>query len=219
MTFPELNAYRFGPLAAGRPRQIVVFLHGLGSDGQDLISLAPHFAAELPNALFVSPDAPFPCDMAPYGHQWFSLREWTQEAMQKGVEQVAPIVDNFLDKLLKTTGLTDKEMALVGFSQGTMTSLYVAPRRVNACAGVLGYSGALLDAKGLTAPSIHKLPTFLIHGESDNVVPITAWHQAMAGLKEADFPVEGITIPRLTHGIEETGIAQGLAFLKKVLPA
>ncbi len=212
----DFKTYRFGPLAATKPRQLVVLLHGLGSDGQDLISLAPMFAQALPNALFVSPDAPFQCDMASMGYQWFSLQEWTEDAMLKGVEKVQPLVDNFLDKLLKSTGLTDKDMALVGFSQGTMTSLYVAPRRKNACAGVLGYSGALLGGKAITESDILKVPTCLVHGEADTVVPITAWHQAMATLQAADVPVEGVTLPGLTHGIDEMAIAAGLAFLRKI---
>ena len=215
---PDLHTYRFGPLAAGKPHQLVVLLHGLGSNGQDLISLAPLWARELPNALFVSPDAPYPCDMAPMGHQWFSLQEWTEDAMLKGAEGVFPVVDNFLDKLLKTTGLTDADMALVGFSQGTMMALYTAPRRRNACAGVLGYSGALLGAKKLKNGNFHKVPTCLIHGDADTVVPVTAWHQGMAALKDLDTPSEGALIPGLAHGIDEAGIRLGLDFLKAKLP-
>lgn len=217
-SFPELHSHRFGPLAAGKPHQLVVLLHGLGSNGQDLISLAPLWARELPNALFVSPDAPFPCDMAPMGHQWFSLQEWTEDAMLKGAEKAFPIVDNYLDKLLKNTGLTDETMALVGFSQGTMMSLYTAPRRRNACAGVLGYSGALLGAKLLKNANVHKVPTCLIHGDADTVVPVTAWHQGMAALKELDVPVEGSLLPGLAHGIDDAGIRMGLDFLKAKLP-
>ena len=217
-SLPELHSYRFGPLAAGKPHQLVVLLHGLGSNGQDLISLAPLWARELPNALFVSPDAPFPCDMAPMGHQWFSLQEWTEDAMLKGAEKAFPIVDNYLDKLLKNTGLTDEAMALVGFSQGTMMSLYTAPRRRNACAGVLGYSGALLGAKLLKNTNVHKVPTCLIHGDADTVVPVTAWHQGMAALKELDVPVEGSLLPGLAHGIDDAGIRMGLDFLKAKLP-
>ncbi len=217
-SLPDLHSYRFGPLAAGKPHQLVVLFHGLGSNGQDLISLAPIWARDMPNALFVSPDAPFPCDMAPMGHQWFSLQEWTEEAMVKGAEKAFPIVDNYLDKLLKTTGLTDQAMGLVGFSQGTMMSLYTAPRRRNPCAAVLGYSGAMLGAKALKNANIHKVPTCLIHGDADTVVPITAWHQGMAALKELDVPHEGKVIPGLAHGIDEAGIQHGLAFLKAKLP-
>lgn len=213
----DLHTYRYGPLAATKPRQLIVLLHGLGSNGEDLISLAPIFAQGLPNALFVSPDAPFPCDMAPYGHQWFSLQEWTEAAMLEGAEKAFPIVDKYLDNLLKMLGLTDKDMALVGFSQGTMMSLYVAQRRRNACAGVLGYSGALLGLRAIKNANIHKVPTCLIHGDADTVVPITAWHQAMASLKDAEHPVEGQIIPGLAHGIEEQGIAAGLGFLRRSL--
>jgi phospholipase/carboxylesterase len=157
--------------------------------------------------------------MAPMGHQWFSLQEWTEDAMTRGVEAVRPLVDNFLDKLLKSTGLTDRDMALVGFSQGTMTSLYVAPRRTNLCAGVLGFSGALVGGKDLARDDIHKVPTCLIHGDADSVVPITAWHKAMEQLRDADIPVEGTIIKGLAHGINDAGIEAGLAFLKRVLPA
>lgn len=195
----------------------MVLLHGLGSNGQDLISLAPIWAKHMPNTLFVSPDATFPCDMAPMGYQWFSLQEWTEAAMSKGAEAARPLVDNFLDNLLKKSGLKDQNLALVGFSQGTMMSLYVGPRRKTAIAGVLGYSGALLGAGELKTGLVHKIPTCLIHGDADTVVPITAWHQAMANLKHAGFPVEGQVIPGLAHGIDDTGLAAGLSFLRTIL--
>ena len=216
----ELHTYRHGPSAAGKPQNIVVLLHGLGSNGQDLISLAPIWAKQMPNTLFVSPDAPFPCDMAPEGYgayQWFSLQEWTEAAMLKGAETAQPLVDNFLDNLLKKSGLKDENLALVGFSQGTMMSLYVGPRRKNAIAGVLGYSGALLGAAELKTGLVHKIPTCLIHGDADTVVPITAWHQAMANLKHASFPTEGEIIPGLAHGLDDSGLSIGLGFLRRVL--
>lgn len=215
----DLQTYRYGPLAAGKPHQLIVLLHGLGSNGQDLISLAPIWAKDLPNALFISPDAPFPCDMAPYGYQWFSLQEWTEDAMVKGADKALPIVDNYLDKLLKSLGMTDDQMSLVGFSQGTMMALYAAQRRRNPCAGVLGYSGAMLAAKELKNGNIHKIPTCLIHGDADTVVPITAWHQAMGALQEAGVAVEGGVVPGLAHSIDESGLQAGLKFLKKILPA
>lgn len=216
----DLHSYRFGPMAATKPHNVVVLLHGLGSNGQDLISLAPLWAKHMPNTLFVSPDAPFPCDMAPgmyNAHQWFSLQEWTESAMLKGAEAARPHVDNFLDNLLKKTGLSDENMALVGFSQGTMMSLYVAPRRKKPCAGVLGYSGALIGAAGFESADIHKIPTCLIHGDADTVVPITAWHQAKAQLEGAGFTVTGEIIPGLPHSIDEKGIQLGLDFLRSCL--
>src|SRR5947208_8561128 len=113
------------PVAGGKPRQLVILLHGLGADGNDLIGLAPVLARLLPDAEFVSPNAPFPCDMAPYGYQWFSLQDRSPEAILGGVRASAPILDAFIDDLLAARGLEEKDLALVGFSQGTMMSLYV----------------------------------------------------------------------------------------------
>jgi phospholipase/carboxylesterase len=125
------------PRAGGPPRQLVVLLHGVGADGQDLIELAPAMAALLPGAAFVAPNAPDPCDMAPFGYQWFSLRDRRPDALLLGVQAVAPLLDASLDAELERYGLGDHQLALVGFSQYTMAALYLAPRRPRALAGVL----------------------------------------------------------------------------------
>lgn len=213
-----LAAQTFGPLSGLPPKHIVVLFHGLGSNGADLISLAPLWAPHMPNTLFISPDAPFPCDMAPTGYQWFSLREWTAPAMLKGLSDVQPIVDAYLDSLLATHGLPNSALSLVGFSQGTMLALYVGPRRAQPCAGILGYSGALLGAPEQPDAAYHAIPTCLVHGAFDDVVPVTAYHEAMAKLRAIHTPVEGITIPRLGHSIDDTGLSKGLDFLRVTSP-
>ena len=134
-----LKTYTHGPASGGAPKQIVVLLHGLGADGRDLLGLAPEFKDALPDAIFVSPDAPNACDMAPMGYQWFSLREWTPEAILRGVQQAAPVLDAFIDSLLEKYKLPPEKLALVGFSQGTMMSLYVGPRYKNRIAGIMGF--------------------------------------------------------------------------------
>src|SRR4051794_38298660 len=148
----------FGPSAGGPPRQLVVLLHGVGADGQDLIGLAPMLAEFLPHARFVAPDGPQPCDLAPYGRQWFSLQDRRPAAMQAGAERVAATVDAFLDDELARFGLDDGRMALVGFSQGTMMSLLVGPRRPRAMAAILGFSGALLGSQQLAATTRSRAP-------------------------------------------------------------
>ena len=125
------------PASGGPAKQLVVMLHGVGADGNDLIGLAPHLATILPDAAFVSPDAPFPCDMAPFGRQWFSLQDRSDAALLAGVQSVAPSVNAFLDAELEKHGLGPDKLVLIGFSQGTMTALYVAPRRPVSIAGVI----------------------------------------------------------------------------------
>lgn len=194
----------------------------MGSNGQDLISLAPLWAKELPNAIFISPDAPFPCDMVPPGYpnsyQWFSLQNRDPKAMLQGAQHCAPILDEFIDSVLKRYGLSADKLALVGFSQGTMMSLYAGPRYKDKIAGVLGYSGALIGAELLNQKpgSINKVPVHLIHGEADDVVPVEASQMAKDALKAAGFEVSGHTTPGLAHSIDEQGVESGAAFLKSI---
>jgi len=163
---PSLSGPVRKPASGGKPRQLVVLLHGVGADGHDLIGLAPYWAPALPDAEFVSPDAPFPCDMAPYGRQWFSLQDRSPSAILGGVRAAAPILDAFLDEALAARGLDASQLALIGFSQGTMMSLYVGPRRAEALAGIIGYSGALIGADTLAQDIRSRPPVLLVHGDA-----------------------------------------------------
>lgn len=212
-----LDGPRFGPAAGGPPRSLVVLLHGLGADGNDLISLAPYWARLMPNTAFVAPHAPFPCDMAPYGRQWFSLQDRTPAMMLAGIRAAAPILEGFIDDELAKWKLSDDRLALVGFSQGTMMSLYVAPRRPRACAAVVGYSGALIGAESLPAETKSRPPVLLVHGDADPVVPFEAMKAAAAALANANIPVETLARPGLPHSIDDEGLIRGGEFLAQRL--
>lgn len=211
------NTYAFGPVSEKKPEKVVLMLHGVGSNGQDLIGLAPYLAPSVPNALFLSPDAPEPYDMAGFGHQWFSLREYTAEAMLRGIEKTEPVLNQYIDAILEDLELKDSDLALVGFSQGTMMSLYTAPRRKSKIAGVMGYSGALLGGEMLAAPSMQKMPVCLIHGDADEVLPVSRFYDAVKNLEAAGFDVESEVTPGLGHSIDDHGIKRGAAFLERVL--
>ncbi len=208
------NIYECGKTS--NPESLVILLHGLGSNGQDLISLAPYFTRGLQNAVFVSPDAPFACDMVPPGYpnsyQWFSLQDRDPDKMLSGVEIAAPILQQFITEQIKKYGVSAGKTALVGFSQGTMMSLYAAPRYPEKLAGVLGYSGAMI-----AEPGDRKMPIRLIHGEADDVVPVQAYTHARSILESAGFEMSGHTTPGLPHSIDEVGIQSGADFLKLVL--
>ncbi len=213
------NFYEHKP-ANVPPKQMIIMLHGVGSNGRDLISLAPILAKYVPEAVFISPDAPFACDMVPAGYpdayQWFSLANREPSAMLKGVKTVFPLVEEFIESQLELYNLPANKLSLLGFSQGTMTSLYAAPRLKSKIAGVLGYSGALLsDGKDLA--DLHKIPIHLIHGQADDVVPVQAWDMAKNILISNGYEFSGHTTRGLTHSIDQAGIDSGGEFLKRVL--
>ncbi len=214
---PTLSGPIHKPESGGKPRQLVILLHGLGADGNDLIGLAPVLAPVLPDAEFVTPDAPFPCDMAPYGYQWFSLQDRSPETILAGVRAAAPTLDAFIDDALAARGLAEQDLALIGFSQGTMMSLYVGLRRARPVAGILGYSGALIGAETLTEDIRSKPRVLLVHGDADQVVPFAALARAETALAAAGVPVETLIRPGLGHGIDEDGLKAGARYLKGVL--
>ena len=203
------------PASGNAPKQLVVLLHGLGSDGADLIDLAPHWAGLLPEAAFIAPNAPYPCDMAPYGYQWFSLQDWNMARMLAGIQAAEPVLQGFLDEALAQYGLEPSRLALVGFSQGTMMALHAAPRRAIAPAAVVGFSGALLGPELLPEQAVSKPPTLLIHGDADTVVPVQALPLAAESLRAAGISVETDIRRGLGHGIDPAGIARAGAFLQR----
>ena len=214
---PRLTGPTVPPAQGGAPKRLVVLLHGLGADGNDLIGLAPFWGRLLPDAEFVSPHAPFPCDMAPFGRQWFSLQTREPSAILAGQRASGPIIDAFLDELLKARGLDDRALALVGFSQGAMMSLFVGLRRAKAPAAILAFSGALPGPELLASELRSRPPVLLVHGDADEVVPVRALAHAAAGLKAAGVAVEELLRPGLGHGIDEEGLTRGGAFLRQHL--
>ncbi len=208
------NTYELVPEET--PDSLVILLHGLGSNGCDLISLAPMWAGQFPNTAFVSPDAPFACDMVPPGYpdsfQWFSLQNRDPHMILEGVQRAQPILDSFITEQMEKYGVTPDKTILCGFSQGSMMSLYTAPRYPEKLAGVLGYSGALCGEPGET-----KIPICLVHGEADDVVPITAYRDAKERLEKAGFEVSGHSTPGLAHSIDQAGIDAGTRFFEQIL--
>ncbi len=209
----QLSGPTFGPLDGGDPRQLVILLHGVGADGNDLIGLAPHWAQQLPGALFLSPDGPEPYDMAPFGRQWFSLADRTPELVSAGIAGAAPVLTRFIDAALARQGLDEGALALVGFSQGTMMALHVALTRARPVAAQVGYSGALAGPEAAAGAFRSRPPVMLVHGEGDDVVPVECHLDAVEKLRAGGVAVTAHVRPGLGHGIDDEGLGLGGAFL------
>jgi phospholipase/carboxylesterase len=212
----DLSGPSFGPAAGGKPRHLVILLHGYGADGNDLLGLAPHWSRLLPDTQFIAPHAPFPCEAAPFGRQWFGFEGRNESMILAETQTAAALLDSYISAELARRNLTEGQVALAGFSQGTMMALYVAPRRARSLAGVVGYSGALVGPQLLAAEIKSRPPMLLIHGSADPVVPYPSLAVAHTALSAAGIKVEAVTLPGLAHGIDEDGLARGGAFLAAV---
>ncbi|HMO72972.1 MAG TPA: alpha/beta fold hydrolase [Paracoccaceae bacterium] len=210
----ELAFGRKGPRGA---RALVVFLHGYGADGADLLGLADVLGPHLPGVAFVAPDAPEPCRGNPFGRQWFPI-PWldgsSEAAAAEGLSAAADDLDAFLDARLAGEGLAADRLALLGFSQGAMMAMHVAPRRPAAVAGVVAISGRLLAHERLAAEAVSKPPVLLMHGDDDEVVPFASMDHAGQELVAAGFEVYGHVMRGTRHGIAPDGLGAALGFLR-----
>jgi phospholipase/carboxylesterase len=216
----ELDGPRLKP-RSGQARQLVVFLHGYGADGNDLIEIGRAWQELLPDAAFVSPHAPHPCGQAPMGREWFPLTFRNPNERWTGVNAAAPVLNAFLDAELARHNLPPSALALVGFSQGTMMSLHVGLRRAAAPAAIVGYSGMLVmpeaktEMERFTAEIRSRPPVLLVHGVSDDLIPVQALFHAAQGLSALDVPVEFHVSAGIGHGIDQEGLRHGGEFLAR----
>ena len=215
----ELDGPRIEP-RSGTARQLVVFLHGYGADGNDLIEIGRAWQGMLPHAAFVSPHAPRPCGQAPSGREWFPLSFRDPGERWTGVNAAAPVLNAFLDAELARRQLPPQVLALVGFSQGTMMALHVGLRRAVTPAAIVGYSGMLVvpenvDPDAFAAEIKVKPPVLLIHGDQDELIPVQAVLHAAQGLAALDIPAEWHVSSGIGHGIDQEGLRQGGEFLAR----
>jgi phospholipase/carboxylesterase len=213
----QLDGPRLLPRFGGKPDSLVILLHGVAANGNDLLSLAQAWQGYLPYTEFIAPDAPFPCDYAPFGRQWFSLQDRAPEKLLAGLRDAAKILDRFFDDLLASRGLDDCRLALAGFSQGAATALYTGLHRQKQIAGIAAFSGALPGISHLQREIVSRPPVLLVHGEADTVVPFQSMSQTKAALETFGVPVKGAARQGLGHAIDGAGIALAGNFLRDVL--
>tara|TARA_B110000858_G_scaffold186246_1_gene229207 strand:- start:1310 stop:1984 length:675 start_codon:yes stop_codon:yes gene_type:complete len=211
------NIYRRPPAAGGISNKLVVFLHGYGADGKDLIDLANPFSMAMPNATFISPDAPHPCTMSPSGREWFPIDQIPTGAI-KASENLISLIQNEA----KSLNLSFKDVILIGFSQGAMMSLQCLLINNQQFSAIIGYSGALREENVEAAHNqiingkhnFANTPVLLIHGEKDEVVPFQSLISSKNLLNNIGFNIQTLSRPNLGHGIDPEGISAGMELLK-----
>jgi phospholipase/carboxylesterase len=207
-----VNGASLQPRSGGKPSQIVLLLHGFGSNGQDMIALAPAWQQALPGALFLAPHAP-QRSLAGIGYQWWTLSDLSPHALAHGAASAAPAINAFIDRKLEQYGLTDSDLAIVGFSQGTMMALHVGLRRKHPVAAIVGYSGALTGGTDLKSEIVSKPPVLLVHGSHDPVVPVAALHAAETELRHLGVDATTHVSNGVVHTVDPVGLRLGCKFV------
>ncbi len=205
------------PSQSGDRTSVVVLLHGYGADGADLIGLADVMAEHLTGTEFRAPDAPERSAMNPMGRQWFGIPHMdgaSQDQQEKAFDASVDLLNRYLDDLMAETGLPASKIALAGFSQGTMMSLHVGPRRPEQLACIVGFSGRLLAPERLRSEIRTKPPVLLVHGDADPMVPFESMEEARKGLDEAGISVRTLACPGVPHSISPEGLVAALQMLK-----
>ncbi|MCI4661267.1 MAG: dienelactone hydrolase family protein [Neomegalonema sp.] len=214
LTGPRLEA------KSGTTKSLVVLLHGYGADGNDLFGLAEPLAGIMPDTSFVSPHAPQPCANNPMGYQWFPI-PWldgsSEEARDAGFAASTALLNDFLDEEMARYGLVEMQVALVGFSQGTMMSLHIGLRRAMTLAGIVGFSGRLLVPETLESEIVTRPPVLLVHGDQDEMVPVSAMQETETALRAVDVPLHTHVSQGIGHGIAPDGLQLAAGFLHQML--
>lgn len=178
-----------------------------------MISFAPQWQEALPDTLFLAPHAPQRCGMMGAGYQWWGLSGFAPSALAAGAASAAPAIDAFIDRKLAQYDLTEADLALVGFSQGTMMALHIGLRRPRAVAAVVGYSGLFTGTVGLGQNDFAKPPVLLVHGTADPVVPIAALHMSESELKRVGVDVTTHISHGVAHSVDPVGLRLGKDFV------
>jgi phospholipase/carboxylesterase len=208
-----------GPLIKpnAKPNNAIVFLHGYGANGNDLISIADLWKTSFKETIFFSPNAPFKCAWGDESFQWFDLTSISPDKIGEGLNTAGPFLNNFIDDILKVYSLSPEKIFFVGFSQGTMMALYHLCKRINKCAGVMGYSGLLFQDKNFDSDVKSKFPIKLYHGKNDEVIDYSQTISSAEKFKSLEFNVEYKIQDNLGHGIDNEGLQYGFNFIKKTL--
>ncbi|MCU0837886.1 MAG: phospholipase [Rhodospirillales bacterium] len=206
------------PRDGAAPSVLICLLHGLGADGADLLPLGTAYQTVWPTAAVVAPDAPFPCDMAPFGRMWFSVRNLGRDTRRQGVRLASPIAAAFIDAELAKRRLPPSAVILVGFSQGAMVALHLGLTRRPPPAAIISHSGLFADDELRLPddPGWRPPPILLTHGEADAVLPPSCLDETEGALRARGLQPEVHCLRALGHGIDPATLSLGLAFLNRV---
>ena len=217
MTNYILNTISISPLSGNTPKQAVVLCHGYGGDGKDISILASNWKRFLPDTIFLCPNAPDVCSVNPQGYEWFDLTSEKEEIILEKSLVAEEKLSKFLDQVLNNFQLEPNNLALVGFSQGSMICIQVGLKKDKKINCLIGYSGKVINQKHLSENIKSRPKIFLMHGSNDTIVPPTHLLEAKEYLNKNGFKIKTKLFSNCEHKIPVEGTSLGLGFLRKNL--
>jgi phospholipase/carboxylesterase len=198
-------------------KKLVIFIHGYGSNGEDIGFLINYFKKEIKDGIFLNPNAPFKMTEFDNAYYWFPIDELDEEYLMQKVKDVYPIFEKYIEESLEKYNLTYKDIILVGFSQGAVLAIHAALRLKEKIMAVISFSGAMADPNNITrSEMVSKPKIILIHGDCDSVLPCAYSIKAHRVLQNLNIPVELKIIKNLDHSINQQSIDYAINFIKEL---
>ena len=216
MTY-SLNTIVLEPLSKNKPKNAVILCHGYGGDGKDISILANYWRAHLPNTVFICPDAPEKCVASPTGFQWFDLMDQTPEQVLSKSLVAENKLNKLIDEVKDKNDLLANQIIISGFSQGCMISLQAGIKRKDKINSIVGFSGRIIDTEHLGKNIMSKPNIILMHGDIDQVVPVSSLLEAKDFFNKNNYEIESHIFKNCEHRIPSEGSSLGLQFIKKHL--
>ena len=217
MTKYIFNVTSFSPLSENEPKQMIILCHGYGGDGKDISALALNWRRFLPDAVFLCPNAPEVCKVNPLGYQWFDMTIESEETILEKSLIAEKKLNTFLDQVLDNFQLDIKNLALVGFSQGSMMIIQTALKKKEQINCLVCYSGKIINKQHLSDNIVSRPRIFLMHGDRDTIVSPSHLLESKEFLVQRNLKIRTKLFKNCEHKISVEASSLGLEFLRKNL--
>jgi phospholipase/carboxylesterase len=217
MTKYIFDATSFSSFSKNEPKQIIILCHGYGGDGQDISVLALNWRRFLPDAVFLCPNAPEVCAVNPLGYQWFDMAIENDEMILEKSLVTEKKLNTFLDQVLDDYQLDITNLALVGFSQGSMMIIQTALKKKEQINCLVAYSGKIINKQHLSRNIVSRPKIFLMHGDKDAIVSPGHLLESKEFLVQQSLKIKTKLFKNCEHKISVEGLSFGLEFLRKNL--
>ena len=204
-------------------RNIVIMLHGYGSNGNDLIQIAYELQKNFPYIFFSAPNAPFKFDNLPEAFKWFEvypdgipIDKASDKQKLKAVNDFnisCNLIEKHIYELSKKFQINLNKIFLLGFSQGSMMSIEVGTKLQEKIAGILSLSGRIYS-ENFNETTRNKIPILIVHGEKDEIIEQHRFYETCEILEKSNYKIEKHLIQNMGHTINGEVIEISKNFIK-----